>query len=219
MRRPPEDIEDAIVQAAIELADAGGFEHVRQREVAARAGVALNTLYKRFASKEELLAAAMAWRAEELERHVEHHPPAGKTPEERLVALFSALNRGLVARPGFARATIRATASGDPAVAGRIIGFRARIGGMIIAALRGRGRLGYADLVTAPPTPREEELALLLMQVWYASQVAWSAGFHGLDGLDADMTRAVRVALRGLEEPSGRGRARRAATARRRTGR
>ena len=41
--------------AAIELAERGGFEGVRLRDVAAHADVALGTLYRRFRSKEDLL--------------------------------------------------------------------------------------------------------------------------------------------------------------------
>ena len=47
-----------IVESAVELAEKGGFEAVRLREVASHAGVALGTLYRRFRSKEDLLLAA-----------------------------------------------------------------------------------------------------------------------------------------------------------------
>ena len=40
-----------ILDAAIELAEQGGFEAVRLRDVAAQANVALGTLYRRFRSK------------------------------------------------------------------------------------------------------------------------------------------------------------------------
>ena len=49
-----------IIDTAIELAERDGYAAVRLREVAARAEVALGTVYKRFASKEEILVAAMA---------------------------------------------------------------------------------------------------------------------------------------------------------------
>ena len=48
-----------IVETAVELAESGGFEAVRMRDVAAHAGVALGTFYKRFRSKEDLLVAAL----------------------------------------------------------------------------------------------------------------------------------------------------------------
>ena len=59
LMRAREDRGRRILKVAVELAERGGFDAVRQREVAAQAGVALGTLYKRFASKEELLMAAL----------------------------------------------------------------------------------------------------------------------------------------------------------------
>ena len=43
-----------IVDAAVELAEQGGFEAVRLRDVAERSDVALGTLYKYFRSKEDI---------------------------------------------------------------------------------------------------------------------------------------------------------------------
>ena len=48
-----------IVQTAIHLAEEGGYEAVRLRDVAHHAHVALGTLYKRFRSKEDMLIAAL----------------------------------------------------------------------------------------------------------------------------------------------------------------
>jgi AcrR family transcriptional regulator len=42
---------DRILDVAVALAEEGGFENVRQRDVAARAGVALGTLYKTSGAK------------------------------------------------------------------------------------------------------------------------------------------------------------------------
>ena len=48
-----------IIETTIELAEQGGFEAVRLRDVAAHARVAMGTLYRRFHSKEDLLVAAL----------------------------------------------------------------------------------------------------------------------------------------------------------------
>src|ERR1700685_4457391 len=73
------DRRDKILDVAVALAEEGGFENVRQRDVAAHAGVALGTLYKRFRSKEEILCAALEREAETLERRMELKPATGKT--------------------------------------------------------------------------------------------------------------------------------------------
>ena len=49
-----------VLDAAMALADEGGYEAVQMRDVAARADVALGTLYRYFSSKDQLLAAVRA---------------------------------------------------------------------------------------------------------------------------------------------------------------
>ena len=73
------DRRDRILDVAIDLAEEGGFDNVRQRDVADQAGVALGTLYKSFASKEDLLSAALEREAQTLERKMEQRPALGQT--------------------------------------------------------------------------------------------------------------------------------------------
>src|SRR5262249_13833554 len=124
--RGRQNLSDQLVRAAIDLAAEGGFENVRQRDVAARAGVTLRTLYKRFASKEELLAAALSQSTVRIEKRLMRKPVRGATPEERLAALFELLTRALCSRPAFARTVVRVMASGTPEVAAHILAFQGR---------------------------------------------------------------------------------------------
>src|SRR5579862_470352 len=102
------DRRDKILDVAVALAEEGGFENVRQRDVAANAGVALGTLYKRFRSKEEILCAALEREAELLERRMETSPAIGRSSLERVGSFFTTLTRGLLKKPKFARAVLRA---------------------------------------------------------------------------------------------------------------
>jgi AcrR family transcriptional regulator len=170
------DRTDKILDVAIELAEKGGFDNVRQRDVAAAAGVALGTLYKRFRSKEDILCAALDREAEELERRLEKSPIKGETPLERAANLFTLMTKGLCRKPNYARAVIRAMASGVPETAGKIAAYHGRITGLVIAAMRGVGRLTFTDARTAPPTKEETRIALILQQLWFANLVGWSAG-------------------------------------------
>ena len=54
-----------VLDAALDLAAEGGYDAVQMRDVAARAQVALGTIYRYFASKDHLLAACQLelWRA------------------------------------------------------------------------------------------------------------------------------------------------------------
>src|SRR3954470_17418719 len=97
-----------ILDVAVALAEEGVFENVRQRDVAAHAGVALGTLYKRFRSKEDILVAALDRETENLERRMEAKPAVGNTPLDRVVALFQIATRGMCKKPKYARAVLRA---------------------------------------------------------------------------------------------------------------
>src|SRR5688572_11998055 len=131
------DRTDKIIDVAIALAEKGGFDNVRQRDVAARAGVALGTLYKRFRSKEDILSAALERETAKLERRMEKTAVKGDTTEERVVSFFNVVTRALCRRPHYARAVVRAVASGQPEVARNVVAYQGRMNGLVIAAMRG----------------------------------------------------------------------------------
>ena len=85
-----------IVTSAVELAEEGGFEAVRMRDVAAHAGVALGTFYKRFRSKEDLLIAALELETTRLGKKIGGKPPQGATRLERITGFFNTATRGPV---------------------------------------------------------------------------------------------------------------------------
>jgi len=188
-----------ILDVAVDLAEEGGFDNVRQRDVAAHAGVALGTLYKNFRSKEDLLSAALEREAEHLERKMEDNPAKGDTPLERVLYVFQLMTKALVKKPNYARAVLRAMASGVPEVASNVAGYQGRVNGMLIAAMRGVGRLGYTDLTAHPPTEQESTLSFLLQQLWFASLVGWSAGLLDQNGIMEQMRVAGQLLVRGLE--------------------
>lgn len=201
-RSTRKDVNDAILDAALKLAASGGFDNVRQREVAARAKVALGTLYKRFRSKEELLAAAMAREAEALEKQLGAKPATGDSMTARLAHFFAIATRHLCKQPHVAGAMIRAMASGRPELAGIVTAYQDRMIGLVIAAMRGRGNLQFIDAASAPPMERELTYAFMLLQMWFATLVGWSAGLFTLPEVEAQMARAAEVLGKGLDMPS-----------------
>jgi len=190
---------DRILDVAVALAEEGGFENVRQRDVAARAGVALGTLYKSFRSKEDILSAALDREAETLERRLEDKPSLGNTSTERVSSLFSMMTRGLCKKPKYARAVLRAMASGEPEVAGKVAAYQERITGLIIAAMRGVGRLSYSDIKASPPSTKEATMASALQQFWFASLVGWSAGLVSVNEAIEQVRRITIVLDRGFD--------------------
>ena len=191
---------DRILDVAVALAEEGGFENVRQRDVAARAGGALGTLYKSFRSKEDILSAALDREAETLERRLEDKPSLGNTSTERVSSLFSMMTRGLCKKPKYARAVLRAMASGEPEVAGKVAAYQERITGLIIAAMRGVGRLSYSDIKASPPSTKEATMASALQQFWFAALVGWSAGLIGVTNVVEQMRWVTAVLDRGIDE-------------------
>lgn len=104
---------DAIVRAALELLDSDGdYDQIQMRDVAARADVALGTLYRYFASKEHLYAAVMAVWFRSFHRGLERQ----RLPEEPGEALKELLGRAIKAfakKPQFLRVEIVLEGSTD----------------------------------------------------------------------------------------------------------
>ena len=204
-----------IVDAAVELAEQGGFEAVRLRDVAERSDVALGTLYKYFRSKEDILLFALDEEVTRLELSVAERPPAGGTPYLRVVEFFRRTSRALIGRPPFTRALIRAL-TGTDELAMKVAAFQMRIARLVAAALRG----GAPDLTTpldvdlgsgrarerrdADPAARlaqrERDIAQTLMHTWFSALVGWSAGMHSERGV----VEQVRVAAELILDPEER---------------
>jgi AcrR family transcriptional regulator len=164
-----------IVDTAVELAERGGFEAVRLRDVAASSGVALGTLYRHFRSKEDLLVAALSEEVSRLEQRMAAHPATGDDPLARVFSFFKTATSGLCRRPMLAQAVLRATASGQPELTEKVASFQGRMIALITDALRGNARHGNGG----PASKDDATMALVLQQVWFASLVGWGGGLHG----------------------------------------
>lgn len=191
------DRKDRILDVAVGLAAAGGYENVRQRDVADQAGIALGTLYKSFTSKEHILSAALAREADELERRLKLRPPQGADQTGRLQALFKIVTRAMCHKPKYARAVLRAMASGQPEVAAHVTAYQGRMNAIIGSAMVGR-----SDADTLAMDSRQLALATLLQQIWFASLVAWSAGIFSQTDVTTHMNQAIELIL---ASPKARG--------------
>ncbi len=167
-----------IVDAAVALAEEGGFDGVRLRDVAEASDVALGTLYKYFRSKEDVLLFAVNEEAERLESVIAARPPSGGTAQERTTEFFARATRGFTRRPNFARAVLRAIASGDHKTAVKVAGFHLRMARMIVAAIRDeKPDIGRA--VTEPAgSEQEQSIVWILEHVWFSALVGWAGGLH-----------------------------------------
>lgn len=180
------------METAVELAEQGGFEAVRLRDVASHAGVALGTLYRRFRSKEDLLLAALEQEVADVKERFERRPPEGATPLERVTAFFQMTTRALCRRPNLARALVRAVATGEPALTQKVAAFHTVMEELIAGALRGEPFSG-----ASAPTERERRIGFVLQQVWFASLIGWSSGLHGQSAIAEQTAAAAELLLAG----------------------
>ncbi len=181
-----------IVATAIELAEKGGFEAVRLRDVAADADVALGTLYRYFRSKEDLLIAALAMEVEQLESRLQGRPPVGETPRDRVSAFFKGATKGFCRRPRLARAVLRAAASGDRELAEKVAAFHSRIETMITDAVRDdSSRDGDGAAAGNSDGNKQDTVTLLLENIWFAALVGWAGGLLTQNQVIEQMDTAV----------------------------
>jgi len=183
-----------IVETAVALAERDGYQAVRLRDVAATAQVALGTVYKRFASKEEILIAALEQESEKLVAKIGKRPVPGDNPQERVRFVFSALTKGLLRRPNLAKALVRSLASGDPNITERVASFHALITALVMAAIRGEPPADEA-VWGGNVDERERTIASILQNVWFSSFVGWAGGLHDGPQLRADVDKTAALLL------------------------
>ena len=184
-----------IVDAAVELAEEGGFDGVRLRDVAEASDVSLGTLYKYFRSKEDVLLFAVNEDGERLEAVIAARPPEGETPSECVAELFGRATRGFTRRPNFARAALRSIASGDESMAARQATFHLRTSRMVIAALHGEAPDVTRPLSEPFGSDSEQQIALVLEHVWFASLLGWASGLHPASQVSERMASTAALLL------------------------
>jgi len=174
-----------ILDAALELAAAGGSDAVQMREVAARADVALGTLYRYFPSKENLLLSVMGVQVEALADRLARRPPEGTDPVERVVDVLGRANRALQRQPEVTVAMIRALVSGSADLA------------PVVSANRDGMRRIISDALgpSVGPDPDRDLAIDLLNDVWLAALVAWIAGSQPADSVMPKLESAARALL------------------------
>ena len=134
--------ETRIVDVVVALAEEGGFEAVRSRAICERAEVTMGTLYRHFSSIEEILLFALARDFKVLEADFPDTGIPGGTAQARLGLFFRGLIDTLAERPLFARAVVRAIASGQSKALERVGDLDAMLQRYIEAAWLGVGPSG-----------------------------------------------------------------------------
>lgn len=169
--------------AAVELASEGGYELVQMRDVAARAKVALGTIYRYFESKDQMLAAALVDWTSELERRIEQRPPSGRTAEERVVEVVRRASGAMERNEKLSSALVTAVASPDPGIGryqGEVHEILIRIFNGALAESQARHRDGVVRI---------------LCNVWFAALIGWVHGWRGVASIGDELEFASRFLL------------------------
>jgi len=167
----------------MELAGEGGYDAVRMREVARRAGIALGTLYRYFASKDLLLASAMAEWSGDLRTRLNQRPPAGDTAVDRVVAVMRRASRALELQPRLSEALVKSLFSHDTGVA--------EANGVVSANIHSM----LEPILTELEPATRDGLIDVIAQVWHSSLIGWANGRYPVKEIGVKMERAVRLIL------------------------
>ena len=172
-----------VIEAALSLADEGGYEAVQMRDVAERGDVALGTLYRYFPSKDALLIAALFEMADDLKTRMAQYPARGATPADRVTEVLRRACRALERQPNVTGALVAALSSPDPSVAGAKLQIHELLHGIVTDAMDGSAGA------------RHDGVVRVLGNVWFGALVARSAGMAGGGQMGDDLEEAARLLL------------------------
>lgn len=172
-----------LIEAAVSLATEGGYEAVQMRDVAARAEVALGTLYRHYSSKDQLLLAALADQASTLRTRLAQRPPRGDEPGDRVADVLRRATRALTRDPSTTAAMVTALSSPEPQAAAAKLEVYGEMRTIISGAIDGRA---VRDL---------DGVLRILGYVWLATLGAWVGGTIDADGMAADLATAAHLLL------------------------
>jgi AcrR family transcriptional regulator len=174
-----------LLDAATQLAAEGGYDAVQMRDVAARAEVALGTLYRHYSSKDQLLVAAMAQQAATLRERMDQMPARGETAAERVAEVLARATRSLERQPRVTQAKLAAMSSPDTAA----IPVKDDINATMRAII--------ANAVGETPVAQLDDVVAVLGAVWFAELTFWSTGLRNDTSMTENLARAASLLLDG----------------------
>ncbi len=172
-----------LVDAAIALAADGGYEAVQMRDVAARADVALGTLYRHYSSKDQLLLAALREQAAALRGALDRRPPVGATPAQRVADVLHRASRALERNPKITGALVAAMFVNDPDASEHKTAVREQLDSILERALDGAA---VDDL---------DGVIDVLGHAWIATLAFWASGLSDGTSMGDRLERAAYLLL------------------------
>ncbi|MGD0255943.1 MAG: TetR family transcriptional regulator [Acidimicrobiales bacterium] len=172
-----------VVDAAMELGLEGGYEAVQMRAVAARAHVAMGTVYRYFTSKDHLLSAALLQWVGQLDTRLAQVPVGGSSASQRVLDVLDQALRVMARRPKFVAAAFISLASPDPAA----VECQRQVVELMNEII--------ARVIGEPQPPDHAERTRLIGYIWFSSLVGWVKGWFDMTGVRQELTSAVHLLL------------------------
>jgi AcrR family transcriptional regulator len=172
-----------LLAAANALAAEGGYDAVQMRDVAARAEVALGTLYRHYASKNQLLLALLADQALTLRERLDQHPPRGDAPADRVADVLRRATRALERQPRVTQAMVTAMSVSDDSAAPVKLEINDTLRAIII------------DAVGGTPVTDLDDIVRVLGSVWFAELTFWSGALIDAEAMGDNLARAAALLL------------------------
>jgi AcrR family transcriptional regulator len=172
-----------VIDAAMGLGLEGGYEAVQMRDVAARAGVAMGTVYRYFTSKDHLLAATLVHWVELLDARLAQQPARGDSPDQRVLDVLDRALRAMARQPKLVAAVFTSLSSPDPGAVACQQQVTVLIEGIVTRA------------IGDPQPPDLADRARIIGHVWYSALVGWINGWSTMARVYGELVVAVGLLL------------------------
>jgi AcrR family transcriptional regulator len=172
-----------LLEAAVELASEGGYDAVQMRDVAARAQVALGTLYRHYSSKDQLLLAALADQAGTLRTRLALRPAQGDRPGDRVADVLRRATRALTRDPNITAAMVTALSAPESEAASA----KREVYDILRTIISGA--------TDGDEVPDLDGIVRVLGYVWLATLSAWVGGMIDAEAMAADLAVAAHLLL------------------------
>ena len=173
-----------VIDAAMALGLDGGYEAVQMRDVAARADVAMGTVYRYFTSKDHLLAATLVHWVEHARHPDGPAPAAGRSSGATGSSTCSTGPCGpWAASPSWWPRSSPSLSSPDPAAVECQQQITLLMEGIITRAMG------------EPAIPDMSDRARMIGHVWYSALVGWVNGWSTMTRVYDELAVSVRLLL------------------------
>lgn len=175
---------ERVIAAALDLAAEGGYDAVQMRDVAARANVALGTIYRYFSSKDHLLAAALVEWARDLERRLKDDPSDGSTTADRVAANLRRATETMEVEPLLSSAVVTALSSNGA----QVVECQHELDETM-------GRIHARAFCEDFDPELRDRITRALGHVYYSSLLGWVNGWFGFKEMGDELESAAHLML------------------------